>query len=120
MAVKNRIDMRRLRHERVRRKISGTAETPRMCVCKTSKHLYVQFVDDEKSHTLVAASTLEKAFRESKQKANVAGATFLGKMAAERALAATIKRVVFDRGGFPYHGIIKAVADAARAGGLEF
>jgi len=120
MSLKSKLEMRRRRHLSLRKKISGTPEAPRMSVCFTAKNMYVQFVDDTRSHTLAAVSTLDKVFRETKMKANLAGATALGKLAAERAIANQIKRVVFDRGGFKYHGRVKAVADAARASGLQF
>ena len=108
------------RHRRIRRKISGTAETPRMCVCRTAKHLYVQLIDDEAQRTMCSASTIEPVFRDSDLRLNSEGAATLGKTLAERALAADIKKVVFDRGGFNYHGRIKALADAAREAGLQF
>lgn len=108
------------RHERIRRNVSGTAVVPRMCVCCTTKHIYVQFVDDTQGKTLVAASSLDKEFRQGKHKANLAGATLLGKTAAERAVAQQIGQVVFDRGGFRYHGRVKAIAEAARLAGLKF
>ena len=90
-----------------------------MCVCCTGKHIYVQFTDDEAQHTLLSASTLDPEFRKSGGKADVEGAQALGKMAAERALAAGINRVVFDRGGFRYSGRVKALAAAAREAGLK-
>jgi large subunit ribosomal protein L18 len=108
------------RHRRLRNRISGTAEVPRMSVCRTAKHLYVQLVDDEAAATIVAGSTLDAAFKETGLGANVAGATALGRIVAEKALAANIQKVVFDRGGFRYHGRIKALADAAREAGLKF
>jgi len=108
------------RHRRIRRRVAGTPEAPRLSVCFTSRGIYVQFIDDVAGQTLAAVSTLDKAFRESGQKANMAGAAALGKLAAERAIAKQISRVVFDRGGFRYHGRVKAIADAARAGGLQF
>ena len=120
MAKVNKHEALKRRHVRLRRRLSGTAEAPRMSVCFTSRGIYVQFIDDLAGQTLAAVSTLDKTFRESGQKATVAGATVLGKLAAERALAKQISRVVFDRGGFRYHGRVKAIADAARAGGLKF
>lgn len=120
MSKLSRKEQRQVRHARVRRRVAGSAEVPRMCVCCTAKHMYVQFVDDVSSHTLAAASTLDKAFRESSARANLAGATVLGRLAAEKAKAANISRVVFDRGGFKYHGRVKALADAAREAGLQF
>jgi large subunit ribosomal protein L18 len=91
-----------------------------MSVCATGKHIYVQFIDDSKGVTVAAASTLDRSFRESGLKANLAGAAALGKTAAERAMATQISEVVFDRGGLKYHGRVKAVADAARQTGLKF
>jgi len=120
MAKMNRKEARRRRHRRVRGRVSGTADTPRMSVCVTGKHCYVQFIDDTCGRTLAAASTVEPAFRESGQQSNVAGGAILGKIAAERALEKKITQVVFDRGGFRYHGRVKAIADAAREAGLKF
>ena len=111
---------RQRRHRRLRKKLHGTAEVPRMCVCRTTNHLYVQLTDDAAQHTLVSASTLDPEFRQSESKSNKEGAAILGKLAAERALAKDIKQVVFDRGGFRFHGRIKALADAARKAGLKF
>jgi len=108
------------RHRHIRNHISGTAEMPRLCVCRTDAHIYCQVIDDEAGCTLAAAATVEKDFRAQKLAANVKSAEIIGKAIAERAQAKSIKKVVFDRGGFPYHGCIKAVADAARAAGLEF
>ncbi len=105
------------RHRRVRGKISGTAERPRLDVFRSSKHIYAQLIDDTTGTTLAAASTLEKGFEGSG--GNVEAAGKVGKAIAEKALAKGIKQVVFDRGGFVYHGRVKAVADGAREGGLE-
>lgn len=120
MAKVNKHEALKRRHTRLRRRVSGTLEAPRMSVCFTSRGIYIQFIDDIAGQTLAAVSTLDKVFRESGQKATVAGATALGKLAAEKAVAKQISRVVFDRGGFRYHGRVKAIADAARAGGLKF
>ena len=108
------------RHKRVRAKISGTPEMPRLCVCRTGAHIYAQVIDDEAGRTLVAASTVEKVFRDQKLAANVKSAQVIGAAIAQRALEKEIKTVVFDRGGFPYHGCVKALADAAREAGLQF
>lgn len=89
-------------------------------MCRTANHIHVQVIDDTTQRTLVSASTTEAQFRESRQHPNMTGAALLGKMLAERALAAEIRKVVFDRSGFAYHGRVKAVADAARAAGMEF
>ena len=105
------------RHRRVRGKISGTAERPRLDVFRSSKHIYAQIIDDVAGVTLVSASTLEKGFEGFG--GNVEAAGKVGKMIAEKALAKGIKTVVFDRGGFVYHGRVKALAEGAREGGLE-
>jgi len=107
-------------HQRIRKKISGTAERPRLAVHFSGKHVYVQAIDDNACRTLVAASTMEPAFRGQKAAANRAVAEQIGKTIAERLLSKKVDRVVFDRGGFLYHGKAKALADAARASGLKF
>ncbi len=106
------------RHLRIRRKISGTESVPRLSVCLTSKHVYIQFIDDDKGFTLESISTLDKEVREKNVKADCDGAEILGEIAGKRALAAGITKVVFDRGGFKYHGRIKKIAEAARKSGL--
>jgi large subunit ribosomal protein L18 len=116
---KTRAARRKRRHMRVRHKVSGTADRPRMAVYKSDKHVYVQFIDDDAGTTLASASTLTKELRSS-IKPNMSGAEVLGTAAAENAKNAGISKVIFDRGGFPFHGKVKAVADAARAAGLEF
>jgi large subunit ribosomal protein L18 len=93
---------------------------PRLSVCRTGMHIYAQLIDDEKGITLASASTIEKAMREQKLSANIKSAQVIGKTIAERALERQMKKVVFDRGGFKYHGVVKALADAAREAGLEF
>lgn len=110
------------RKARVRRSLRARAYgKPRLSVFRSSKQIYAQIIDDEKGATLVAASTLEKAQREAlKTGADVEAAKAVGKLIAERAAAAGIKQVVFDRGGYMYHGRVKALADGAREGGLEF
>ena len=108
------------RRRRVRRKISGTPSTPRMAVCRTDSHLYVQFIDDVAQRTLASVSTLEPANRKDGKPLTTETASALGKLAAERAQAVGITRVVFDRGGSRYHGRVKALADAAREAGLAF
>ncbi|MFA6815437.1 MAG: 50S ribosomal protein L18 [Lentisphaeria bacterium] len=120
MSKLSKKDARIRRHNRLRQKLSGTAEVPRLSVCRTGSHLYVQMIDDEASCTLLSCSTLEKEMREQKLSANVVSATIIGRTVAERAVAKDIKKVVFDRGGYTYHGCVKAVADAARKAGLEF
>ena len=109
------------RKRRIRKKLSGTKEQPRLSVFRSSRHIYAQIVDDTEGHTLVAASSLEKQVREQPKFDNkVAVANFVGKLLAERATDKGIKRVVFDRNGFLYHGRVKAVSDGAREAGLEF
>ena len=108
-------------HQRIRKKVAGTAERPRLAVHFSGKHVYAQVIDDGAGRTLVAASTIEGSSRgKSKAAANRAAAEQIGKTIAERLLAKNLDRVVFDRGGFFYHGKVKALADAARAGGLKF
>jgi large subunit ribosomal protein L18 len=108
------------RHRRVRKKIHGTALRPRLAVFRSNKHLSVQLIDDDAGVTLAAASTNEADLRASGSGASVDAATRVGTLVAERAKAAGIEKVVFDRGGFAYHGRIAAVATAAREAGLEF
>ena len=106
------------RHKRVRRKISGTPECPRLCVFRSNKNIVAQVIDDEAGKTLAYASTLDK---EVKTKAsNIEAATEVGTLIAKRAVKAGVKTVVFDRGGYIYHGKVKALAEAAREAGLEF
>lgn len=113
----NRDAVRRRIHTRIRKKLSGTQERPRLAVFRSIKHIYAQVIDDKAGRTLVSASSAEKNASDG---GNVAGATAVGKLLAERATEKGIKSVVFDRGGFLYHGRVKALADAAREGGLEF
>ena len=117
---KTKKEQRDRRHKRLRQKVSGTADCPRLSVCVTSKHFYAQFIDDEAGVTLASVSTLDPQATKDGIKANVEGAEKLGAIAAERATAAKITKSVFDRGGFKYHGIIKAFADSVRKGGIEF
>lgn len=105
-------------HKRIRRKLSGTAERPRLAVFRSVAHIYAQVIDDTQGKTLVSASTVDKASKTNG--GNVAAAKAIGKLVAERAKEKGVKIVVFDRGGFQYHGRIKALADAAREAGLEF
>jgi len=106
------------RHRRVRKNISGTAQRPRLNVFRSLNHIYAQIIDDTKGVTLVAASSMDKDF--AGNGGNIEGATAVGKKIAEKALAAGIKTVVFDRGGYVYHGRVAALAEGAREGGLEF
>lgn len=120
MSAKSR-EARKRRHRRVRAKISGTAQRPRLNVFRSLENLFVQIIDDEAGHTLVSASTLESGLTsELEGKDKKSQAAVIGKAIAERAVALGIDEVVFDRGGYPYHGRVKAVAEAAREGGLKF
>ena len=119
MVKKQNSNVQRLkRHRRVRKNISGTAERPRLNVFRSLNHIYAQVIDDVNGVTLVAASSLEKGFEGNGS--NAEGAKLVGKAIAEKALAAGIKTVVFDRGGYVYHGRVAALAEGAREGGLEF
>ena len=109
-----------IRHRRVRKKVHGTAARPRLAVYRSTKHLTLQVIDDDAGRTIVAASTTEASVRGEGSGGNVDAATRLGTLVAERAKAAGIDKVVFDRGGYRYHGRIAAVATAAREAGLEF
>jgi large subunit ribosomal protein L18 len=104
-------------HKRIRNKLQGTEQRPRLAVFRSLGHIYAQIIDDSKGHTVVAASSNEKGGVDG---GNIAGAKAIGKLVAERAKEKGIKAVVFDRGGYLYHGRVKALADAARAAGLEF
>lgn len=114
----NRKAERQRRHLRVRRKISGTAECPRLSVYRSNNNIYVQIIDDVAGNTLTQASTLDKEVKT--KHSNKEAAKEVGSLIAKRALEKNIKTVVFDRGGYIYHGIVKELADAAREGGLEF
>lgn len=123
MARLSRNARRIKRHMRIRRKIMGTPERPRLCVFKSLRHIYAQIIDDtprEGSRTLVAASTLDPEIRDKIKSDNIEAARLVGELLAKRALAKGIKKVVFDRAGYPYHGKVRALAEAAREGGLEF
>ena len=106
-------------HTRIRRKVKGSAERPRLCVYRSLNHIYAQVIDDRLGRTLASASTAEKS-GPTKVGGNVAAAKAVGELVAKRALDKGVKAVVFDRGGYLYHGRVKALADAARAAGLEF
>ena len=114
----NRKAERERRHLRVRKKVSGTAECPRLCVYRSNSNLYVQIIDDNAATTLAQASTLDKEVKV--KHANKEAAKEVGNLIAKRALEKNIKTVVFDRGGYIYHGVVKELAEAAREGGLEF
>lgn len=109
------------RKKRIRKHLVGTQQRPRLNVFRSSKHIYAQVIDDEHGHTLVAASSLEKIVKEQPEFENkVAAADFVGKLIGERAIKKGLKKVVFDRGGFLFHGRVKAVSDGAREAGLDF
>jgi large subunit ribosomal protein L18 len=113
--------LRAKRHLRVRKKISGTAERPRLNVFRSLKHIYAQIIDDDRGITLVSASTLSPELRgQLKSGSNKEAAAAVGRLVAQKALERGIKKVVFDRGGYIYHGRVKALAEAAREAGLEF
>ena len=118
---RDRNEVREIRHERVRKKISGTPETPRLSVYRSNKHIQAQIIDDTKSVTLVSASTMDPALKGQLEEVDKKGAAKLvGKLIAERAVQAGIKAVVFDRGGYMYTGRVASVAEGAREAGLEF
>ena len=106
------------RHARVRNKVSGTAERPRLCVYRSNSNIYAQIIDDVAGNTLVSASTLDKEVKT--KKSNIEAAKEVGTLIAKRATAKKIKNVVYDRSGYIYHGIVNELAEAAREGGLEF
>jgi len=109
------------RHERIRKRVSGTTERPRLSVYRSLNNVYAQIIDDTKGVTLVAASTLDKEIKETEgHKGNVEAAKKVGQLIAKKASAAGVKNVVFDRSGYRYHGSIKALAEGSREGGLEF
>ncbi len=111
----------RRRHQRVRRKVNGTAERPRLAVFRSNQHIYAQLIDDNQQHTLVAASTLEPNLKsELKSGATCEASAEVGKLIAQRAIEKGISKVVFDRGGSLYHGRVKTLAEAAREAGLDF
>lgn len=117
MAQKSRADIRRGVHSRIRKKVRGSAERPRLAVFRSLNHIYAQVIDDDAGKTLATASTAEKAF--SGTGGNIAAAQSIGKVIAERAIAAGVSNVVFDRGGYVYHGRVKALLDATREAGLN-
>jgi len=126
---KQKIEKRQRRHKRIRAKAFGSAEKPRLCVFKSSKHIYAQIIDDEKNRTLFSASDLEINKSKTKSKAGDSGEAMskenviafeVGKLVAKKAVEKKIEKIVFDRGGYTYHGNIKSLADGAREGGLKF
>ena len=118
MAQKDRATVRRAVHKRIRRKVQGTSERPRLAIYRSLNHIYAQLIDDETGRTLASASTTEKDLR-GETGGNIEAARRVGSAIAERAGAAGITSVVFDRGGYRYHGRVKALADAAREAGLN-
>ena len=120
MELQKKLELRQKRIWRVRTKIGGTADRPRLTVCFTNKHVYAQAINDDAGSTILYVSTLAKDLRAEKLKANVAGAKRLGAVFGEKAKAAGLTKVVFDRHGKRYHGCVKEFAQAARAAGLEF
>ena len=121
VSKKSRSEIRVKKHTRLRNRIAGTAERPRLAVFRSNKHMYAQIIDDNAGRTLAAASTAEKAVQgELEYTDNVEAAAYVGTLIAKRALEKGIEEVVFDRGGFIYHGKVQALADAAREAGLKF
>lgn len=119
MSHLNRRVVRKKIHRRIRKKIAGTAERPRLAICFSNKNVYAQLIDDDGHKTLASASTLDKEVGH-RGEASVASAVKVGQLIAQRASAANVTSVLFDRGGHLYHGKVKALADAAREGGLQF
>jgi large subunit ribosomal protein L18 len=119
MANRNKQEVRHAIHGRIRKKIAGTTERPRLAIFRSLNHIYAQLIDDSKGETLVSASTTESQFR-GKSGGNIVAAREVGKLIATRAKEKGISRVVFDRGGYIYHGRVRNLAEAAREGGLEF
>ncbi len=119
VSKRNKAELRQKKHQRLRNRLSGTPERPRLSVFRSDKHMYAQIIDDVAGNTLCAASTLDKDAKLEITN-NIEAAQYVGKAIAEKAMAKGIKTVVFDRGGFLYHGKVQALADAAREAGLEF
>ena len=121
VSKQSKSELRVKKHERLRNRLSGTAERPRLAVFRSNNHMYAQIIDDTVGNTLVSASTAEKAVKAEIEKTNnVEAATYVGTLVAKRAIEKGINTVVFDRGGFLYQGKIQALADAAREAGLQF
>jgi large subunit ribosomal protein L18 len=118
MAQKDRAEVRRAVHRRIRRKVQGTAQRPRLAIYRSLNHIYAQVIDDEQGRTIASASTTEKDLR-GETGGNLDAARRVGRAIAERALSQGVARVVFDRGGYVYHGRVKALTDAAREAGLN-
>ena len=121
MARESRNDKRLVRHARIRKNLSGTPEMPRLCVFRSNKNISAQIIDDVNGVTLVSASTIDKELKDGiKYGGNKEAAKAVGKLVAEKALAKGIEEVIFDRGGYIYHGRVKELAEGAREGGLKF
>ena len=120
VSANKKTELRRRRHARVRRKVVGTPARPRLAVFRSNAHITAQVIDDTTGRTLAAASSVEPDLKSAGHTGNAAAAATVGRLVAERATAAGVKSVVFDRGGFLYHGRVAALADAAREAGLEF
>jgi large subunit ribosomal protein L18 len=119
--MKKNVNPRIVRHRRIRNKISGTAERPRLCVYRSLKHIYAQLIDDERGHTLIGVSSLSPEIRETLSSGgNVAAAKAVGKLVGQKAKEHNISEVVFDRAGYKYHGRIAALANEVREAGIEF
>jgi large subunit ribosomal protein L18 len=120
-ATEKKLISRKRRHIRIRKKVSGTSERPRLCVSKSLKHIYAQIINDDTGATLASSSTMDKDIKgKIKTAGDINAAKVIGAAIAEKALGKDIKKVVFDRGGYIYHGRIKALAEAAREKGLQF
>ncbi len=120
-AVDEKKQARLKRKQRIRKKISGVSERPRLCVFRSARHIYAQIIDDTCGRTIVSASTLDPALDDQKQFENkIAKAAYIGKLIGQKAISQGIQKVVFDRNGFLYHGRVKAVSDGAREAGLDF
>ena len=121
MLTSVKVEGRKIRHLRVRQRVRGTAARPRLSVFRSLKHIYAQLIDDEAGRTLVTVGSRSPEFREKlKTGGNATAAKLVGELVAQKAKAQGIQRVVFDRGGYQFHGRVKALAEAARAGGLQF
>ncbi|MCX6380645.1 MAG: 50S ribosomal protein L18 [Armatimonadetes bacterium] len=121
MKSQEKIRLREKRRTRIRSKVAGTPSRPRLNVYRSAQHIYAQVIDDDRGHTLVSASTIDPSLRESlKTGGDLTAAKAVGKLIAERAIAQGINTIVFDRGGYLYHGRVQALADSAREGGLQF
>ena len=117
---RSRTESRQMRHRRIRRVVIGSPERPRICVFRSNKHLYAQIIDDQSGRCLGTVSTLSKEVRSQNLKGGAEQAKAVGSALAEKAKALKVERAVFDRGGYRYHGVVKALADAIREGGLAF